>query len=487
MHSRLPTGRAGAVITAQETIVTSAALRSDLPARTRSARACPRMECPSLPPRSPAQRWAASRCALLALGLLVVACGSPRPAVPASAVAPPPRSALVASALHPPRAPDRPGTVPAQDARWAASRRQLQNATLDWYLVHLSLDQQLGQLLLTACSCGGGSAGPVYSADLAIMVERQHIGGLILFGNNYGSVAQTQQLLRAAQAHAQLPLLVGTDQEGGSVSRIARYFGPFPSARALAMAGDPQGIYAAGRTTALDLQQIGINVDFAPVVDVPVQGGGYWGPFRTFSSDPQVVARDAGLFMAGLRSAGEIAVLKHYPGIGSVTADPHAQLPVVTRSFAQLQQTELAPYRALLPQQPDMIMATDVLVPAVDPRYPAELSPRWITAVLRQQMGYDGVVITDSLWMQGITAQWDLASAAVQAVVAGDDIVMAAFDAASTQRVLNAWHAALATGRLTPARIAQSVRRVLTLKLAYGLLPIPPAVVAAQPTFGYIP
>jgi beta-N-acetylhexosaminidase len=127
-----------------------------------------------------------------------------------------------------------------------------------------------------------------------------------------------------------------------------------------------------------------------------------------------------------------------------------------------------------------MIMATDVLVPAVDPRYPAELSPVWITTVLRQQLGYDGVVITDSLWMQGIAARWDLATAAVQAILAGDDVVMAAYDAASTQRVLNALKAALATGRLTRERLAQSVRRVLTLKLAHGLLPIPPEVVAAQ-------
>jgi beta-N-acetylhexosaminidase len=444
------------------------------PAASRRARTCLSI------PRARVRRWPARWSALLALALFVVACGHPSPA--ARAVATPHR-------LSPQMLNTRQSRSAYQAPaawKWIAARQRLQQATIDWYLAHLSLDDQLGQLLLDGCSCGGGPTGPVYSGDLAAMVTQQHIGGLILFGNNYGSMAQTQQVLQEVQAHASIPLLVGTDQEGGPISRVDQYFGPFPSERDLATAGNPQVIYTDGRQTALDLQQVGINVDFAPVVDVPVQGGGYWGPFRTYSSDPQVVADDASQYIAGLHSAGEIAVLKHYPGIGSVTADPHASLPVVMRSLDQMQQSELVPYRALIPQQPDMIMATDVVVPAVDASYPAEMSPVWITTMLRQQLGYDGVVITDSLWMAGVAAHWDLATAAVQAIVAGDDVVMAAYDAASTQRVLNAFKQALATGRLTPERIAQSVRRVLTLKLAHGLLPIPPEVVAAQPSLNSI-
>jgi beta-N-acetylhexosaminidase len=409
--------------------------------------------------------------ALLAFAaLLVTACSQPAPAARAS-VRPAPQ-------LSPADMAARVRLVRLQTAAEAAARqRQRLDRAVDWYLARMSLDDQLGQLLLNACSC---SPGPAYSANLAYMVEHQHIGGLILFANDLGSFTQTQQTLRAVQERALIPLFVGTDQEGGSVSRVAQFFGPFPAARDLASSGDPTVAYDDGTQTARDLQTLGINVDFAPVVDVPVDGGGFWGPWRTFSDDPKQVVRYAGAFMAGLQNAGEMSCLKHYPGIGAVTADPHASLPIVGRSLDQYRQSELSPYQALIPQTPDMIMATDVLVPAVDPVYPAELSPTWIGGILRQQLDYGGVVITDSLWMGGITGRWSSAEAAVLAVVAGADIVMAAWDATSTQAVLDGLKAAIASGRLTPARIAQSVRRILALKLKYGLLPLPPQV----PTVG---
>jgi beta-N-acetylhexosaminidase len=356
-----------------------------------------------------------------------------------------------------------------------AQRHKVLEQAIDWYLARMSLDDELGQMILVACSCG---TGPVYTNDLAYMAERQHIGGIIFFANNLATIAQTQQTVNTLQARAPIPLFVGTDQEGGWVSRISQFFGWFPAARDLGNSGDPQVAYNAGRRAGKDLQELGINVDFAPVVDVPVAGGGFWGPWRTFSDDPKQVARYAGAFMAGLHSAGEMSGLKHYPGIGSVAQDPHAALPVVTRSLNQLRQTELYPYQQLIPQGPDMIMATDVLMSAVDPNNPAEMSPTLINGILRRQLGYDGVVITDSLWMGGIIARWSPAEAAVLAVLAGADIVMAAWDSASTRAVLSALRTALAQGSLTRARVAQSARRIIKLKIQYGLLPIPPQLFA---------
>jgi beta-N-acetylhexosaminidase len=357
----------------------------------------------------------------------------------------------------------------------AARRRILLRSAADWYLARMSPDDRLGQLILSAFS------DTWYSPDLAAIVARGHVGGIQLFGYNFSDPEHTRAMLQQAQADSPIPLLVTTDQEGGSVNRIAPYDGAFPSAWDMGSSGDPQFAYATGRRTALALDQFGVNADLAPVVDVPVDGGWVWSEQRVFSEDPSVVARYAGAFMAGLRDAGMVTCLKHFPGLGSVRSDPHTSLPVITRTLEQVRQMELAPYAALIPQVPDMIMSTDVLLPAVDPVYPAELSPAVISGVLRDQLGYDGVVVTDALWMEGISATWDLGEAAVLAVLAGDDLLMAAFDSAGVRTVLDALGAAVASGRISRARIEQSVRRILMLKLAHGLLPIPGPILARLP------
>jgi beta-N-acetylhexosaminidase len=363
-----------------------------------------------------------------------------------------------------------------QLAQGAPARRQrVLEAAVDWYITHLSLDDQLGQMLLAAFN------DTSYAPDLATMVEQEHVGGIQLFGYNFSAPAHTQAMLQQAQAHARLPLFVTTDQEGGSVNRILPYFGAFPSAWELGQSGDTSVAANTGRRTALDLQQFGINADLAPVIDVPVDGGWIWSEQRVFSTDPQVVARYAGAFLDGLQSTNMIGCLKHFPGLGSVTTDPHTSLPVITRSLAQLRQTELAPYAVLIPQRPAMVMATDVVLRVVDPDYPAELSSAVIDGLLRQQLGYDGVVVTDALWMQGISERWSEGEAAVLAVLAGDDLLMAAYDATTMAIVRHALQTAVASGRITRARVVESVRRILLLKLEYGLLSIPHSILAQSP------
>jgi beta-N-acetylhexosaminidase len=364
----------------------------------------------------------------------------------------------------------------AQDSAETFAREQLvlrQGA--NWYIAHMSLDEQLGQMLLDE------SDGPVYSPDMAIMVEQQKIGGIILFADNYSTFGQTQMLFKQIQAHAKIPLFIATDQEGGGITRIGQFYGSFPSPRELADAGSLQNTYHWGQQTGLDLKQLGINTNFAPVVDVSVNGGEPWSFTRTFSEDSHVVATYAGAFMQGQRSVGVISALKHFPGLGSITEDPHLLLPIVNRTWDQLQQTELYPYAALISQHPDMIMSTDIVMTAVDPTLPGELSPTWITKILRQQMGYDGIIITDALWMKGIANTWSLGQAAVMAVLAGSDIMIAAYSSGSNQSVLDSLKAAVASGLITRARIAQSVQRVLMIKLKYGLLPMPPVALSALP------
>ncbi|HEV2236657.1 MAG TPA: glycoside hydrolase family 3 N-terminal domain-containing protein, partial [Ktedonobacterales bacterium] len=192
---------------------------------------------------------------------------------------------------------------------------------------------------------------------------------------------------------------------------------------------------------------------------------------RLYSSSPGVVTTFAGAYLNALQSHGIIATLKHWPGIGNVTLDPHKTLPTITDSPAQLQSQHYATFRALLADDPGMIMVTHVIVQAVDPNMPATLSPKIVDGVLRGQLGYDGVVMTDSLYMKGISLRYSLGEAAVLSVIAGDDLLEGAWDAYSMREMINAIKDAMAAGRITPARIDQSVRRILRLKQRYGLLP----------------
>jgi beta-N-acetylhexosaminidase len=364
----------------------------------------------------------------------------------------------------------------------AARGRLLQMEAANWYLARLSLDDQIGQMLMNEFADGG-----VYLPDTAVMVEQQHIGGVIVFGTNYGTFDQTRTQFQQMQAHSPIPLIIATDQEGGAVSRVGQYFGGFPWARELAASGDPNYAFDWGRRTALDLQQLGINADFAPVVDVAMNGAGYLG-WRTFSDDPTVVGTYAGAYMRGAQSVGEITALKHYPGLGGVDQDPHDLLPVNTRTLDQLRQVELAPYRMLIPQHPDMIMTTDLLLPEIDNTQPAELSPTLITTILRGELGYDGVIISDALWMGGVChnvrgscSYQELGENTIRAILAGCDMMIATYNSTSTQVIINMVRDAVTTGRISRARIAASVQRLLMLKVKYGLLPVPPEVLAQQP------
>ena len=190
-----------------------------------------------------------------------------------------------------------------------------------------------------------------------------------------------------------------------------------------------------------------------------------------FGSDPQTVATDAGAYLDGLQSNGIAGCLKHFPGLGAITSDPHAGLPTVMRSKAELERIDLAPYRLMLQHnRPAMIMSTDVLVPAIDASLPAELSPKAIDGVLRKELGFKGVVITDGLYMGGISARWTLSQAAVLAIQAGNDLIEGPFTPAQVANVVAALKQSVQGGQLTTERIDQSVQRILLMKMRYGII-----------------
>ncbi len=335
----------------------------------------------------------------------------------------------------------------------------------------MSLEQKLGQLILVEY-LGNNYA----NSGLQEMVEQQYVGGFMFqqVNRNFAApdnVASTVYAFsQQATRDAKVPLMIATDQEGGLVNRLYVFHGYLPSAETMAASGNPNYVLGQGAQAAKWMEQLGINTDLAPVVDVhtvdpPVL------ETRMFGNTPSAVEMYAGAYLAGLQQNGVAGCLKHFPGLGAITSDPHAGLPTVNRSMAQLDAIDLAPYQLMIGKdQPAMIMATDVLMPAIDPSRPAELSPKAIDGVLRGQLGYNGVVITDGLYMQGISDRWSLGQAAVLSILAGDDLIEGPYTPALVASVINALQQAIQQGELTLSRIDQSVERILLLKIRYGMI-----------------
>ena len=338
------------------------------------------------------------------------------------------------------------------------------------YVSHMTLDEELGQLIMVEY------ADTTYSSDLDTMINKLHAGGVIMYEFQMNTFNQTKHDIAEMQQRASIPLLISTDEEGGPyVHRLSHIYGYRMSATDIANTGNPEVATQQGTKAAHDLLALGINENLAPDVDVNLVNG-YDMVTRTFGSTPQSVITYAGAYMKALQANGVIACIKHFPGLGDATPDAHTTLPVVNRTRDQIYSVELAPFKAFI-QSPDkllnpgMIMPTDVLMPAIDPVYPAELSHIFMTDILRKQFGYDGVVLTDALYMQGITQKWSMYQAAVMALNAGNDMILGPTGADQMLATINALKAALQNGTLSKARVDEAATRIIALKMQDHLMP----------------
>lgn len=342
------------------------------------------------------------------------------------------------------------------------------------YLSHMTLDQKLGQLFMVQYW------GYSYSNDLEMMIHDLYAGGVIMYGAQMQTLNQTKNDIARMQKKAWMPLLISADEEGGFVERIMNIYGDRPGALQTYQTGNIQNAAKLGHSITHDLQALGINTDLAPDVDVPV----VMGPdqyMRTWGYTPQSVINWGGTYLRAIQGDGEIACLKHFPGLGAATTDAHQDLPLVNRSRDQIYATELAPYKYFVQSQnklnnPGMIMTTDVLMPALDPTMPAELSHTIVTDILRHQIGYDGVVLTDALYMLGIAKKWSVPQAVVLAIEAGNDMILGVRDPSVFRSSVAALKQAIAHGSLSMERIDQSVARIIALKIQYHLWPSTPLI-----------
>lgn len=364
-------------------------------------------------------------------------------------------------------------------------------------LRHMSLEEKVGQLFVT--NVYGSQAGAVtevekaanqkaYGVDTPVQaVEKYHLGGVIYFAwtnsvQNPGQITALSNDLQATalDSGAHVPLLVAIDQEQGVVTRVGPPVTQLPGNMALGAGRSTDDTRTAAHITGEELRAMGINQDFAPDADVNVNPANPVIGVRSFSSDPQLAADLTSAAVHGYQDDAAIAATaKHFPGHGDTAVDSHYGIPLITHTRDQWEQLDAPPFRAAIEAGVDSIMTAHIVVPSLDPSgAPATLSKPIVTGVLREQLGFDGVVYTDALTMQGVRDAHPDAEIPVLALEAGVDVLLmpaeGAMDAAY-QGVLTA----VRSGRLSEDRIDQSVRRVLGLKWERGIVAHPTADAAA--------
>jgi beta-N-acetylhexosaminidase len=347
------------------------------------------------------------------------------------------------------------------------------NAWVETTLRKMSADEKIGQLLFATYHGSLTATDTAAYRQVLHDVDDLHVGGFINItqGSPLGIVKSqaypTAVLNNQLQAKSKLPLLIGADFERGTAMRLDEGTS-FPTAMALAAGGDLKDAYAMGKITALEARAVGIHWIYAPDADVNNNPGNPIINTRSFGENPQRVAEFVSAFVLGVQENGGLATAKHFPGHGDTAADSHIDLPVIRADRARLDQLELVPFRAAISAQVDSIMTGHLNVPALepDPNTPATLSHNILTDVLRKQLGYQGLIVTDAMDMGGITVRYAPGEAAVRAIVAGADCLLmppvpdAAFEALQ---------AAVKSGRISKERLDASVRRILQAKARLGL------------------
>lgn len=295
-------------------------------------------------------------------------------------------------------------------------------------------------------------------------INAYSIGGVILFAENLDTAEQTEQLTEDLQDAADIRLLIGIDEEGGIVSRLDKSSIPHEEIPAAAEIKDAA---AAGTTIGKELAALGINVDFAPVADVntnpdnPVIGS------RAFSDDPQRAAEQVGLFIQAMEKTGVSACAKHFPGHGDTEMDSHAGETYVEHDLERLKTIEFLPFQRAIGAGVDFIMAGHIKTPnATTDGLPASLSPE-LLGILRNDLGFEGIIITDAMDMGAIVEAYGAGESAVMAVQAGVDIVLVPAD---LQAAAEALTEAIEDGTISEERVKESLTRILSLKYEKGLL-----------------
>lgn len=322
-----------------------------------------------------------------------------------------------------------------------------------------SLREKIGQMIMVGCR------GERLDQDERLVFAEYNFGGFILFQRNCRGPRQILSLCRDLWQNAPgWPALIAIDQEGGQVHRLPHPFTHFPAAAEIGARGDLELAYRAGRAAAAELTIVGINLNFAPVLDVNSNSNNPIIGARAFSGEPKTVSAMSCAWTRGLRDGGIIPCGKHFPGHGATDKDSHTDLPVVSKPLAEIQAVELRPFVDACRNGIEALMTAHVKYLALDSNHVATLSEPIVTGLLRHQLGYDGVVFTDDMDMRAISAQHEPGEAATLALRAGVDIMLFCHDLENAVQAMEGLAAAIEREPALRAQVEASHRRILALK-----------------------
>ena len=390
--------------------------------------------------------------------------------------APEPQPAGAAVASMPPR--PAPVPLPAPSARPYDPRTPLTPAQTRWIdstLASLPLRERIGQMVMVWVLGDYTSNGDSSFAEVRRWIERDHIGGVSM---SLGTPIEVAAKINSMQRISRVPLIASADLEpglgrleGGVFTHYLLEAGSatvFPSAMAIAATGRDQDAYDAAKVIATEARGVGIQINFAPTVDVNNNPSNPVINTRSFGEDPARVGRLSALFVRGTQDGGAVSTAKHFPGHGDTDVDSHVGLPVVGANWSRLNTVELVPFRAAIEAGAGMVMTAHIALPAVegDSTTPATLAPRIITGVLRDTLRFRGVAITDAMTMEGVGKGYGVEESSVLSVKAGADIILKPSD---PTKAIDAVLAAVERGEISRARIDSAARRVLELKARTGV------------------
>lgn len=331
----------------------------------------------------------------------------------------------------------------------------------------LSLEEKVGQLVIVGVE---GTSVDRFSRKL---LDTYYVGGFIFFKDNMESTSQSVQLfndLKKANESNPVPLWMSIDEEGGRVTRMPEPFLRLPASGVVGEKNDPELAQGIGTHIGHRLNGFGLNMVFAPVLDVnsnpdnPVIGD------RAFGSSADQVARLGTAAMKGIQKTGVVPAVKHFPGHGDTSVDSHQGLPVVEYGMDRLSKLELAPFKEAIDQEADVVMVAHLLMSKIDPQTPASFSKPVINGLLREQLGFKGVVITDDMTMGAVgTGKIGIGEAAVRSVLAGTNIVLVGHDYDQEEAVVKALNEAVRSKRISEEILDERVLSVLRLKYKYSI------------------